>query len=245
MLLVLLAFLGGVLTVLSPFVLPALPVLLSGTVGGRARPRGIIAGFVGVFVVITLFLSMLVSQLHLDPDLLRWGAISLLFVFGVTLAVPALQRRFEAAAAVAVPKRTLGNGDGFLGGVLVGSTLGLVWTPCVGPILAGVTTLALSGTVTALATIITLAYTTGVAVPMFGIMKGGRTLLARVPALMNNLGRLQRGFGLLLAGFAVAMVFGLDRSLQTLIVDRVPYVQKLTFLEDGQGVQQQIERRLR
>ena len=56
MLLVLLAFLGGVLTVLSPCVLPALPVLLSGTVGGRARPRGIIAGFVGVFVVITLFL---------------------------------------------------------------------------------------------------------------------------------------------------------------------------------------------
>lgn len=170
---------------------------------------------------------------------------ALLFVFGVTLAIPALQRRFEAAAALAVPQRTVGNGNGFLGGVLVGSTLGLVWTPCVGPILAGVTTLALSGTVTALAFVITLAYAVGVAVPMFGVMKGGRTLLARVPALMNNLGRLQRGFGVLLAGFAVAMVFGLDRSLQALIVDRVPYVQKLTFLEEGKSVQQQIDQHLR
>jgi len=244
-LLVLLAFLGGVLTVLSPCVLPVLPVLLSGTVGGPSRPRGIITGFVGVFVLVTLFLSVLVSRLHVDPAALRWGATALLFVFGVTLAVPGLQRRFEAVAAVAVPQRTVGDGNGFLGGVLVGSTLGLVWTPCVGPILAGVTTLALSGTVTAMAFTVTLAYAVGVAVPMFGVMQGGRTLLARVPALMGNLGRLQRGFGVLLAGFAVAMVFGLDRSLQTLIVDRVPYVQQLTFLEDGQGVQQQIDQRLR
>jgi len=131
-LLVLLAFLGGVLTVLSPCVLPVLPVLLSGTVGGPSRPRGIITGFVGVFVLVTLFLSVLVSRLHVDPAALRWGATALLFVFGVTLAVPGLQRRFEAVAAVAVPQRTVGDGNGFLGGVLVGSTLGLVWTPVSG-----------------------------------------------------------------------------------------------------------------
>ena len=75
----------------------------------------------------------------------------------------------------------------------------------VGPVLAGVTTLALSGTFTALATIVTLAHATGLAVPMFGIMRGGRTLLARVSALVNNLGRLNGPDGTL---EQVSIVFG-------------------------------------
>lgn len=244
MLLLLIAFVGGLLTVASPCVLPVLPVLLSGTVGGRARPGGIVAGFVASFVVLTLFLSALVGALNLSPDALRWGAVALLFVFGLTLAVPELQRRFERWAARAVPQRTGGGGDGFWGGVLVGLTLGLVWTPCVGPILASVTTLALSGSVTAFAAAVTLAYALGVSVPMLLIMRGGRALLGRVPALMNNLSGLQRGFGVVLALFAVGMAFGLDRAAQTFIVEHVPYVQKLTFLEEAQPIQQQVERDL-
>ncbi|WP_425147282.1 cytochrome c biogenesis CcdA family protein [Deinococcus sp.] len=245
MLLLLIAFVGGVLTVLSPCVLPVLPIVLSGTVGGQARPLGIIAGFVGSFVLLTLFFSSVVSALGLDPALLRWGAILLLLVFGLTLAVPAVQQRFEVLAARAVPRKQASERPGFVGGLLVGATLGLVWTPCVGPILASVTTLALSGTVTTFAALITLAYAAGVALPMFGVMQGGRALLRRVPALMNNLGRLQRSFGLILALFAVGMVFGLDRRLQTLIVEQFPYAQQLTFLEDGAQVKQQIRQNLR
>ena len=104
MLLLLIAFLGGVLTVASPCVLPVLPVLLSGTVGGRARPGGIIFGFIGSFVLITLFLASIVGTLNLSPDALRWAAVALLFVFGLTLAVPGLQQRFEVLAARAVPQ---------------------------------------------------------------------------------------------------------------------------------------------
>jgi cytochrome c-type biogenesis protein len=244
-LLILVAFLGGVLTVVSPCVLPVLPILLSGTVGGKARPAGIIAGFIGVFVLLTLFLSSLVNLLGIDPATLRWVAIGLLFVFGLTLAVPAIQKRFEALAARAVPQRVGCGGDGFLGGVLVGGTLGMVWTPCVGPILASVTTLALSGQVTAFAGVITLAYAVGVAVPMLGVMKGGRTLLKRVPALLNNLSRIQQSFGLVLAAFAVLMVFGVDRRVQTFIVDRFPYTQQLTFLEDAGAVKQQVQQSLK
>lgn len=73
MLLLLVAFFGGVLTVVSPCILPVLPVVLSGTVGGRARPWGIIAGFLGSFVVLTLFLSTLVTALGISADALRWG----------------------------------------------------------------------------------------------------------------------------------------------------------------------------
>ena len=244
MLLLLLAFLGGVLTVASPCVLPVLPVLLSGTVGGRARPGGIVLGFIGSFVLITLFLASVVGTLNLSPDALRWVAVALLFVFGLTLALPAAQRRFEVLAARAVPQCRAGQSDGFLGGLMVGATLGLVWTPCVGPILASVTTLALSSAVTAFAALITLAYALGVAVPMLAIMRGGRALLMRVPALMNNLSGLQRAFGVVLALFAVGMAFGLDKAAQTFIVERVPYVQNLTFLENSAKVQQQLDKDL-
>ena len=244
MLLLLIAFLGGVLTVASPCVLPVLPVLLSGTVGGRARPAGITVGFIGSFVLITLFLATIVSALGLSPDALRWMAVALLFTFGLTLAIPAIQQRFELLAARAVPQRQSANSDGFFGGMMVGATLGLVWTPCVGPILASVTTLALSGTVTAFAAAVTLSYAVGVAVPMLAIMRGGRALLTRVPALMNNLSGIQRAFGVVLALFAVGMAFGLDRVAQTFIVERVPYVQQLTFLEENDSVQKQVERNL-
>ncbi|WP_420594069.1 cytochrome c biogenesis CcdA family protein [Deinococcus sp.] len=244
MLLLLIAFLGGVLTVASPCVLPVLPVLLSGTVGGRARPAGITVGFIGSFVLITLFLATIVSALGLSPDTLRWVAVALLFTFGLTLAIPAIQQRFELLAARAVPQRQSANSDGFFGGLMVGATLGLVWTPCVGPILASVTTLALSGSVTAFAAAVTLSYALGVAVPMLAIMRGGRALLTRVPALMNNLSGIQRAFGVVLALFAVGMAFGLDRVAQTFIVERVPYVQQLTFLEDSDSVQQQVDKDL-
>ena len=158
--------------------------------------------------------------------------------------MPAVQRRFERLAARAVPQRQGKPSDGFLGGLMVGATLGLVWTPCVGPILASVTTLALSNAVTAFAALVTLAYALGVAVPMLAIMRGGRALLARVPALMTNLSGIQRAFGALLALFAVGMAFGLDKAAQTFIVERVPYVQNLTFLENSAKVQQQLDKDL-
>lgn len=243
MLLLLVAFFGGLLTVLSPCVLPVLPVLLSGSVGGRGRPVGIIAGFIGSFVLLTLFLATLVNALGLSVDALRWGAVALLLLFGLTLAVPALQLRFELLAARALPQRRDSSGDGFLGGVLVGVTLGVVWTPCVGPILASVTTLALSGEVTGFAAAVTLAYALGVAIPMLAVMWGGRRLLHR-PALLNQLGGIQRAFGVVLMLFAVGMVFGVDRRIQTALVENLPALQQLTFLEEMPAVQRQLEQTL-
>ena len=243
MLLLLVAFAGGLLTVLSPCVLRVLPMLLSGAVGGRGQPLGIIAGFIGSFVLLTLFLATLVSALGLSVEALRWGAVALLLLFGLTLAVSALQLRFELLAARALPQGRSKGGDGFLGGVLVGMTLGVVWTPCVGPILASVTTLALSGQVTAFAAAVTLAYALGVAIPMLGVMWGGRRLLHR-PALLNRLSRIQQSFGVVLMIFAMGMVYGVDRRIQTALVDNLPALQQLTFLEETPAVQRQLEQTL-
>ncbi|WP_337867866.1 cytochrome c biogenesis CcdA family protein [Meiothermus sp.] len=226
------AFLSGMVTVASPCVLPVLPFLLSGAVGGRLRPYGIILGFITSFTVVTLFLSAIVTALNIPPDTLRHVSIALLLGFGLVLLVPSLHKGFEGLTSRSLSSMKQVQGDGFGGGMAVGATLGVLWTPCVGPIMASVITLALSGSVTGQAALVTLAFSLGTAIPMLAVMLGGRRLLNRVPGLMNNLPRIQRGFGLVMVLFAVGFFFGLDRSFQTWVLDVFPgYADFLTRLE--------------
>src|ERR671937_2343712 len=86
-LLLLIGFLAGIVTAISPCVLPVLPILLAGGASGR-KPFRIIAGLVASFVVFTLFAAWLLDRLGLPQDLLRNVAIALLFVLAATLLVP-------------------------------------------------------------------------------------------------------------------------------------------------------------
>jgi cytochrome c biogenesis protein CcdA len=226
------AFLSGIVTVASPCVLPVLPFLLSGSVGGRMRPYGIILGFILSFTAFTLFLSSIVSALQIPPDALRYVSIALLLGFGLVLVVPALHKVYEGLTSRSLSGLKQVQGDGFWGGVAVGATLGVLWTPCVGPIMASVITLALSGKVTAQAAFVTVAFSIGTAIPMLLVMLGGRRLLNRIPWLMNRLPQVQRGFGLVMVLFAVAFFFNVDRSIQSWVLDTFPgYADFLTGLE--------------
>src|SRR5687767_14325056 len=141
----LLAFAAGGITTLSPCVLPLLPILLSsGLQGGACRPWGVLLGFIGAFSLTTLALAALVRIWDLPPDIHRSASAVLLLVFGLLLAVPALGHRFELWAARVLPQQGTNTRDGFLGGLALGAGLGLAWTPCVGPIMAAVITLALN-----------------------------------------------------------------------------------------------------
>ncbi|MDX2003772.1 MAG: cytochrome c biogenesis CcdA family protein [Meiothermus sp.] len=226
------AFLSGIVTVASPCVLPVLPFLLSGSIGGRLRPYGIVAGFVLSFTLLTLFLSALVGALGIPADTLRMVSVVMLLGFGLVLLVPQLHRLYEGTASRSLGGLKQVQGDGFWGGALVGLTLGVLWSPCVGPIMAGVISLALSGNLTGQAAFTTLAFSLGTAIPMLAVMLGGRKLLGRVPWLMNNLGRVQRGFGVVMVLFAVGFFFGADRAVQTWVLDTFPqYEAFLTRLE--------------
>ncbi|MFN3266776.1 MAG: cytochrome c biogenesis CcdA family protein [Deinococcales bacterium] len=230
------AFLSGIVTVASPCVLPVLPFLLSGALGGRSRPYGIIVGFIASFTLFTLFLSSLVQATGISSDALRLVSVGLLLTFGLVLAVPQLHTWYERVSSGAMG--SLGNlgqtqKNGFAGGVMVGATLGLLWTPCVGPIMASVITLALSGNVTGQAFLTTLAFSLGTAIPMLAVMLGGRTLLNRANWLMNNLSRVQRGFGVILVVFALGIGFNVDRAFQTWVLDTFPaYADFLVQLEE-------------
>lgn len=245
--LVLFAFLGGVVTILSPCILPILPIVLAGSAtGSRRRPYGIVLGFVLSFTFFTLFLSKLVQVLNISADSLRYLSIFILVIFGLVLVLPQIQvlaekiiSRFSSRLKIS------GSRQGFWGGLMIGFSLGLLWTPCVGPILASVITLALSGSVTASALVITLAYALGTGLPMLVIMFGGRQLLMKVPWLLNNSQKIQRVFGLVMMIMALLIFFNLDRRFQSYILEKFPnYGTVLTGFEDNQLIRQQLDKNM-
>lgn len=242
--LVLFAFLAGVVTLLSPCILPILPIILSGSViGGKKRPWGVVIGFILSFTFFTLFLATVVRVIGIPADSLRTFSIVVIFVFGLSLFLPVLRHVLERLLVrFSTFSPRLDQESGFWGGVLVGVSIGLVWTPCVGPILASVISLALTGTVTSSAVIITLAYATGTALPMLAIVYGGRNLLVKVPWLVNNTARIQQMFGLLMILTAVAIFFNYDRKFQAYVLDKFPnYGVGLTKIEDNPLVQQELD----
>ncbi len=248
-LLIAFSFLAGIVTVLSPCILPVLPVVLSGTVGGgKARPLGIIAGFVLSFSLFTLTLSAIVEALNVPPDTLRVIAAATILVFGLFMVVPALKEGFSAVAARLVSRPTSGGPRpvkrGFWSGLTLGAGLGVVWTPCVGPIMASVISLALSSSVDAGSVVITLAYAAGTAIPLFLIMQGGRKLLDKFAFLSRNTGNIQKAFGALMVVSAFALFTGIDRRFQSFLLTAFPgYGAGLTAIEDNEAVRAALEGR--
>src|SRR5437868_6917553 len=185
-LLVLFGFVAGAATALSPCVLPVLPVALSaGATGGRRRPLGIVAGLTVSFTFATVALVYVIAALGLPDDLLRKLAIAVLLAFGLTLMAPPLAARLEGwisrfAGRGGGPRS---GGDGFWSGVLVGLSLGLVYAPCAGPILAGVITVSASQPFDAGRLAVALSYGLGSAAVLYLLMLCGRRAIAPLAKL--------------------------------------------------------------
>lgn len=240
------AFLAGLVTILSPCILPILPIVLSSSIGGentdRSRPLGVITGFVASFTFFTLFLSTIVKSVGISPDTLRFLSVFVIAGFGLSFLFPKFQllvERVFSKLAQLVPQAS--RKSGFIGGIFIGLSLGLLWTPCVGPILASVISLAITGTVTTDAFILTLSYSLGTAIPMFCIMLGGQQALQKVPWLATNTVRIQKIFGIIMILTALAIYSNLDRSFQTFILNAFPqYGVGLTKFEDIDIVKKQL-----
>ena len=223
------AFVAGIVTVLSPCILPILPIILSSSIGGRAKPYGIVLGFVTSFTVFTLFLTAIVKATGIPADSLRSVSILILFGFGLSLLFPKFQEVLEimfSKFSRFVPDNS--KKSGFGGGFVIGLSVGLLWTPCVGPILASVISLALTGEVTVQAFLITLAYSLGTAIPMFLIMTGGRKVVEKI-----NPVKIQKMFGVIMILTAIGIYFNVDRKFQTWVLDTFPnYGTNLTKFEE-------------
>lgn len=210
-----LALLAGVVTVAAPCTLPMLPILLGASIGrtSKARPAMIAAGFVLSFSLVALALGAITRVFDFDPNSLRNGAAVLLVAFGLLMIWPA---PFEWLT-VRIGGFTGNNAaasQGLFGGFLLGTTLGLVWTPCAGPVLGSILTIVATSKDTAWASLLLIVYAIGAAIPMLAIAYGGQAVTTRIRSLAKIAPKLQQGFGVVVIAFAVATYFQYD----TLIV---------------------------
>lgn len=213
-----LALLAGVVTVAAPCVLAMLPILLGVSVGqtSKARPVMIALGFVISFSVVTLWLSIITEIFDFDPDGLRTVAAILLLGFGLPMIWPALfqwlsirRGGLENGGSVGdIPSR-----QGEVAGFLLGTALGLVWTPCAGPVLGSILTVIATSDDTTWVSTLLIAYAVGAAIPMLAVAYGGQAVTTRVRSIAKISPRLQQGFGVVVTAFAIASYFQYDTQI--------------------------------
>ena len=248
-LLIAFAFVAGVGTALSPCVLPVLPVALSaGATGGARRPLGIVAGLALSFTFATVALVYLIHALGLPNGLLRTLAIIALIAFGAALLLPPVAARVEAWLSGLAGRTEAGTAagrdrgrEGFWSGALVGVSLGLVYAPCAGPILAGVITVSASQSFTAGRLATALSYGLGSAAALYVLMRAGRRLTRRLAA---RSARFQQALGAVMVVVAVLMLANVDTRFQTAIANDLPgfLVNPTKDLENGHTVRRALAR---
>lgn len=232
------AFLAGVITALSPCVLPVLPILLAGsaTSTGSWRPFAIIAGLVVSFTTFTLAGAAILSALGLPEDLLRTLAIAALFVLAASLLSRRVAWLLERPFLVLTRRRVSPESNGFL----VGLSAGLVMVPCAGPVLAAVTALAASGEVTFRIFLVTGAYAIGHAIPLLAIAIGGQRLTAGMRVLRTHAQAVRQVAGVVVGATALAIVFHAPERLAVAVPG---YTQELQQrIERNSTAQRELEK---
>ena len=236
------AFISGLFTILAPCIWPLLPIVLADVTQSKSkrRPLGITAGVALSFAFFTLAISALESSVGFSPNVLRKFAVVVLLVIGISMVVPALSRRMEASIS-SLSGRFGGVGrnqrSDFSGGFITGLALGVVWTPCSGPILASVATLAATNKVSLQVVFVTLFYVAGVSIPLFGFAVGGQKLLAKSRRLSKHTGRIQIASGVIMIITAVGIYTNYDKTIEAKLLNAVPsYSNALTKIESGSGV---------
>jgi cytochrome c biogenesis protein CcdA/thiol-disulfide isomerase/thioredoxin len=262
--LVLVAFIAGLVTAVSPCVLPILPIVLAtGADGDRRRPYLVIVGLIASFTFFTLASVQILAALGLPSSALRDIAIAIIAIFGLTLLVPSLSEVFEratgrlqrAGARLMTPPSgsiAIATGSGLTGGspstpspkrasiaggLLTGVGLGLVWTPCAGPILGAITSLAVTapGSWSTLALVFT--YSVGAGLPLLAISQGGRATMARL-RMRSASAWATKAFGIVVLVTAGLMAVGADTALSADLTSALPnWTDTLQSLERSNPVQ--------
>ncbi len=246
------AFVAGVLTILAPCTLPVVPLVLGASSGdGRGRIVGIFTGFGIAFVAVTVVVAAFLAALGLSTALIRLIAVATLGLVGLSLAVPGMGANLKIPS---LPVGSFGTGSGFrsrsdpgpvrsggfTGGLAIGAGIGLVWAPCVGPIMAAVIATAAVNGPSLAALLVATAYVAGASVPLAAIAFWGRRATQSVNPTRAD--RVRRSFGAAMALSAVLVLAGLDVPIQAAIASAIPaQLGSATF---GIEVQPQVQEEL-
>lgn len=219
--------LAGVLSVLSPCVLPLLPLVLGAAAAHRSGVVALAAGLAVSFTAVGLFIATIGVAIGLDSEVVRDGSAALLVLIGVVLFSERLQQRFALATAglgnagSRVAGRLRGDGPG--GQFLLGVLLGAVWSPCVGPTLGAASLLAAQGRALGQVAAVMLAFGLGAALPLLLIGTLSRQAMLRWRGRLTLAGKGgKRAFGALTVAIGVMILTGLDHRFETVLVNLTP-----------------------
>jgi cytochrome c-type biogenesis protein len=223
-----LAFVAGALSILSPCVLPIVPIVLgTATSEHRFGPAALAGGLAASFVAIGLFVATVGYSLGLDAGIFRSAAALLMIALGAILLVPRLQTRLALAGApLANLSDRYGGGarrGGLPGQVLIGLLLGAVWSPCVGPTLGAASLLAAQERDLPQVALVMFAFGVGAALPLLVLGMFSREFLLRWRKQMLSAGHgLTIALGLLLLAIGALVLSGFDKAVETALVDASP-----------------------
>jgi len=213
MLQILFALIAGVLTVAAPCTLPMLPIILGSSVGqnSRTRPLFIALGFVLSFVLLSLVFTAFTKILGLSQTAIQDLGAALLLLFGIFLLIPALFNRIILLTGPMVNRVSQAQSrasSGNLGGLFIGATMGFIWVPCAGPVLAAILTLVATSKDFATAGILLAFYGLGATVPMILIAYGGQLITVRVHSVAKYVKPIEQVFGALIIALAILTFTG-------------------------------------
>ena len=227
--LVLIGLLGGLITGISPCILPVLPVIfLSGgaqsaraqgdgtaPTASRWRPYLVVAGLVISFTTFTLLGSTLLNLLHLPQDIIRWAGIVLLALIGIGMIIPRVMEILERPFARFQRAGSSNPSNGFL----LGLVLGAAYVPCAGPVLAAVSVAGSTGQIGADTVALAVSFGLGTAVPLLAFALAGRRLTERLQAFRRRQKAVRVTAGAVMVALSVALVLNLPAALQRALPD--------------------------
>lgn len=219
---------AGALTTLSPCVFPILPLVVGGAASqNRLAPVAMGVGMVASFAFIGLILGTVGAAIGLDADVLRILGAWLLIGFGVVMLVPRLN---EVLTRVMSPLASSANAatgrlksDSLVGSFILGALLGLVWSPCSGPLLASALTLVASKGGAATGMVMLAVFGLGAAIPLVAIAYASKAGFSRSRTwVLANIGRIKIVFGVFIIALGCTILLGYDKKFEAAVVDKLP-----------------------
>lgn len=240
------AFLSGLVTILTPCIWPLLPIILaSSAIGkGHQRPLGITLGIIFSFAIFTLTISSLVKLLHFDPNILRLFAVIVIGFLGLTMIIPFLSSLIElwvSRLSGLWGQKGQIRGNDFRSGFVTGFSLGIIWSPCAGPILASIAVIAATGKVNLDVILVTIAYVVGVGIPLFVFAYGGQKIIANTRFVTSHTKKIQQVFGVIMLLTALAIYTNYDKYLQSKFLNMFPQFNSFNSFEGTQAIQKQLD----
>jgi cytochrome c biogenesis protein CcdA/thiol-disulfide isomerase/thioredoxin len=245
--LALIGLVGGLITGISPCILPVLPVIFfsgtQSTADGATvvkskrevlRPYRVIGGLVLSFSLVTLVGSALLSLLHLPQDAIRWVALAALVAIGLGLIFPRFEQLLERPFSRIPQKQIATRANGFG----LGLALGVLYVPCAGPVLAAIVVAGATANIGVPVVVLTVAFALGTAVPLLFFALAGQRVAERVSAFRRHQRQIRVTAGIVTLLLAVALVFNLPAVLQRAIPDYTSSLQNK--LGGGQQIQQDL-----